>query len=557
MLAYNKVAGTFTMDTLLRIAHKAKIRLQLNATVLHCIRWCLLASVVLFLLAVIDRVGIAPILHWNSIWIGAACAVGILFIAQWNAYSFSLVQAGAEIDLRMKLDERVSSALSVEPGTPYADVVLSDALDIVKKKQVRSSVPRFFPVLAPANSYWVVGFVLATLFVLWTPQWGMFQGEDKSGMQALISSDRENIEASIDSVLEQLQHDEELSEALEEELNDLSSLAANSKTDPEKMRRDALRKMTDMQKRLEEMLQGEDSLAFEEILRRLQGLKLPKTGDTLPMIAAMKNGNMSKAKKEFEKLQEKMDSEELSKEEREELTKQLEALGEQFEKLAKSDEALASALSAAGLNGALAKNADAAMKAIKNAENLNDAQKKKLLELLKAQQTAKKNCQNMGKGCKQCADGKDGGSAATSELEKMEAMQAFKTKAEMAKSACQTAGAGMCNKPGSGLTGGQGEGNGGVNATKETDATLVGERTPVSTLEGTIIAKQLFEGGLLTSGESTSAIKETVLAQRRDSEQAITDEEVPRRYHDLLRHYFGQLEEMTKPFQNDEFESDD
>ena len=84
---------------------------------------------------------------------------------------------------------------------------------------------------------------------------------------------------------------------------------------------------------------------------------------------------------------------------------------------------------------------------------------------------------------------------------------------------------------------------------------MVAERTPVSTLDGTIIAKQLFEGGMLTTGESTSVVKKTVLTQSRETEQAITDEEVPRKYHDLLRHYFGQLEELTEPSGNEDTEN--
>ena len=59
---------------------------------------------------------------------------------------------------------------------------------------------------------------------------------------------------------------------------------------------------------------------------------------------------------------------------------------------------------------------------------------------------------------------------------------------------------------------------------------------------------------MLTTGESTAEIRDAVLAQQRDAEQAIIDEEVPRRYHDLLRHYFGQLEHLTEP--SDEVSTD-
>ena len=100
---------------------------------------------------------------------------------------------------------------------------------------------------------------------------------------------------------------------------------------------------------------------------------------------------------------------------------------------------------------------DAAMKAIQNAKDLTEEQKKKLLELLKSQQAAAKMCKNMGEACKQCSGGKSGEGMA-SELERLEAMKMFQTKAELAKLACQNAALGMCDKPGTskGGTGGKG-----------------------------------------------------------------------------------------------------
>lgn len=534
--------------------------MQFN-TMLSCsARWFVLFAVCLFVISIVDRIGSTPIIPWNVLWFvfGGLC-LAVLFV-QWKVNAVTTIEAAVDVDKRLQLHDRVSSALSVrDNNTPFASAVLADAVQAVESKNVLSLIPVHFPLIMPRNIRWVLLFAVASVVVLMSQQWGMFQKDNGNALLATVSTSQENIEATIDSVLEQMQDDQVLSEALEEELEDLTSLASSNSADPEQLRRDALRNMTDMQKRLEEMLQDENALAFEEVLKRMQGLQLPKAGNTLPMIVAMKNGNIKQAKKEFEKLQEKMDSEELSKEEREALAKDLDALAKQMQKLADANDtassALASALADAGLNGALANNAEVAKKAIQNAKNLNQAQKKKLLEMLKAQQKANQMCKNIGEGCKSCAGGKQG-EAAASELEKMQAMQMFKTKAEMAKTACQNAGAGMCNKPGSG-TGGEGQGNGGENNTKKTDSTLVAERSPVNTLEGSIIAKQLFEGGMLTSGESISTVKETVLAQSRKAEQAITDEEVPRRYHDLLRHYFGQLEELTEPSSDDETDRSD
>ncbi len=537
------------MDTLLHIANKAKLRLQFDLTLQHSIRWFLYLAGIVLVLAVVDRFGITPMLQWNFIWICTGAVVVAIVLAQWNARVISTIEAASEVDNRMKLHDRISSVLEINAiGNPFSDALLADTLAIVKKNQVQASLSQKFPIQMPKTFGWLILMGLAIIAVLWSPQWGFSNGGNGDGVPPAVAASKENIESSVDSVLQQLKEDEELSDELQEELDELAATTANSLANPDDMRKDALKKMTDLQKRLDEMMQDEKALAFEEVLRKMQGLKLPKNGSTVPMIAAMKNGNMNKAKKEFDKLQEKMESKELSEQERENLSKQLEELAKQLEKLASANESLSKALSAAGLNGALAQNAEAAMKAIKNAKNLTEEQKKKLLELLKAQQKANSKCKKLSEGCKQCASGKPG-TLAASELEKMQAMQQFMTKAELAKTACKKAGACM------GQTGGSGMGNGGSNPIEKTDTTMVAERTPVSTLEGTIIAKQLFEGGMLTAGESTSAVKETVLTQKRQAEQAITDEQVPRKYHNVLRHYFGQLEELTEPSEHDDTEN--
>lgn len=533
------------MDTLLSIANTAKVRMQIALSLCSCMRWFLILASILLALAIVDRVGISAMMPWTVIWIVSGASVVMTSMLVWNARSVSTLEAAAKVDERMQLHDRISSAIAEAPNaSPFSDAVLVDALSVVEKEHVKSKLRRAFPIKVPN----AVGFILAiaciTAAILWFPQWGFFQGGGGDGMQIAVVASNDNVTSSVDAVLKQLKEDEALSKELEEELEELAATTTNSFADPEQMRSDALKKMTDLQKRLDEMMQDENALAFNEMLRRMQNLKLPKSGSTLPLIAALKNGNINEAKKEFDKLQEKMDSEELSEEEREELQEKLQELAKQFEQLAMANDALASALSSAGLNGALAQNADAAMKAIKEAKNLTEAQKKKLLKLLEAQKKANQKCKNMSEGCKQCASDKSGSKAAD-ELEKMQAMQQFMTKAELAKIACKKAGSCM----GQG-TGGVGLGNGGSNPIETTETTMVTQRTPVSTLEGTIIAKQLFEGGMLTAGESTSKVKETVLTQRREAEQAITDEEVPRKYHDLLRHYFGQLEELTEPSNN-------
>ena len=529
--------------------------MRIGATLHHTVRWLTCLACIAFILTVVDRSGEVSFLPWNPIWIALGIVGVLIVIGQWSQQPVSSVEAAAEVDHKMQLRDRISSAIACDQeDNPFCDALIDDAMHVVEKEDVYASLPKHFPVELPRESSWVVAITLSTLIITWLPQWGLWSERGVEMQQASILPTIELIEASVDSVLEQLQNEDSIRESLQEELDELASVTSIEGQDPETLRREALRKMTDLQKKLDELMQDENALTFEEVSKRLRSLALPREAQTLPLVAALKNGDFDKAKKQLEALQEQMESSELSEEEREELAKALEALAKQLEKLASANESLSSALSAAGLNGALANNPEAAKIAIENASELNEEQKKKLLELLEAQQNASKMCKKMAEGCKKCAQG-DGAQAMGSELEKMEAMQTFLTDAEIAKMACQSACRGMC--PGEGTTGGAGMGNGGSNPIEKTDTTSIAQRSPVNTVEGTIIARQLFEGGLLTSSESTAVLRETVLTEKRDIEQAIADEEVPRKYHDLLRHYFGQLEELTETSRHDADQSDD
>lgn len=544
------------MKQIHHIVHSARFRMQLNLALRKGTRFVFGLSLAIFVIALIDRVGDVSFIPWNLVWIFSACILGIGCLVMWISSPVTSIEAACEVDQRLELHDRISTAMSCENSSnPFDDVVVEDAISITESKNIQSKIAAHFPITSP-RSIWNVGLVAVVIAImLWTPQWGWWSDASENGTNQRLATN-ENIESSIQAVLDQLEDDALLSQSLEDELSELKATSANDSLDSESLRREALRKITDVQKRLEELLKDDNALSYEEMLSRMQSLQLPQNPSMQPMVADMKNGDFDNAKKEFDKLQKQLESTELSEEERMQLAKAMKELADQLQKLSESTDSLASAMAAAGMNGNLASNPEAAMKAIQNAKNLTEEQKKQLLELLKSQQSASQMCKNMSEGCKKCASGKQGKGMA-SELSKLKAMQFFKKKAQMAKLACQNAAQGMCSVEGKGkgITGGKGQGNGGNNLTKETATTLTAQRSPVQTLEGAIIARQLFEGGLLTLDESTVEIRETVLAQQRDAEQAIIDEEVPRRYHDVLRHYFGQLEELTEPSNEDDTES--
>ncbi len=545
------------MNQLISIANTAARRMQLQETLSSATKFLFWIACTLAVVGVIDRLVSAPFIPWEFLGYVVASVWIVSIILFWKRSHYDRIQSAAEVDQRMKLHDRISSAIFCHARSDaYATVVLDDAIAIVNQEEVEKKLRNFFPVTFSSQWVWigVLGVVFA--IVLLTPQWNLFP-DGKNDSIPVVVADRVDIEASVDALVDDLQKDEILRDALSEEIEALDQ-ASQLNVNPTELRREALRKMTDLQKKLDNLLNDENALAYKETIRRLQSLELPRDEQTTKLAAALKSGNFSSAKQEAAKLQKKLESDQLSAEERKQLAESLKKLGEQLSALENANDSLSDALAAAGMDPNLSSDTLATENAIKSSEKLTEAQKKKLLEMLEAQKQAANACKKLGKACKKCAGGNPNDFA--SMTEQLEAMKMFMTKAEAAKSQCQKAGKGMCSKPGSETgagTGGDGRGNGGKNNIKETETTRVASRSPVNTVEGSIIARQLFEGGMVTSGETNATIRETVLSGQRSAQEAIAQEEVPRQYHDLLRHYFGTLEKIAESSDENDADSQD
>ena len=529
------------MDVISKIVNRTKQRLKTDACLKIACKWLCIASIGVLLISVSDRFIAVPLL---SVQLTAYVLLGALVafsVTAWFSVKIDSMVAATELDRRFALKDRVATSLTVE-GSPFADVVVQDAIDSVRKSDVQKKLNQKFSIHAPKSSIWLFILIASTFIVQNTGQWNLFNESNIGATSDL--PDTNQIEESIQQIVAQIEESQYVSDNLEKELNELQLLSESQMDSAEEFQHEALRKITDLQKRLDDMLNSEDLLALESVQNRLKQLELPRDEATLPLVAALKKGDFNDAQEEFKKLENQLQSDSMTDEEKGSLREALEELAKQLDTLSEMNDELASALSSAGLQDSLADNLDAAKKAVEQSKTLNEEQKKKLFEMIKQQQTTKQMCQQLSSNCKKCVNGQI---SSESELGKLSELQKFKTEAELSKSKCQGAGAGMCSKPVAGMgTGRQGQGDGGANNIEETEFATVAERAPVNSESGPIMATQLFNGGLLTAGESIAELRETVLIAREEAEQAITEEQVPRKYHDLLRHYFGQLEKLTE-----------
>ncbi len=380
-----------------------------------------------------------------------------------------------------------------------------------------------------------------------------------------IDKGRDEIEQALDAL-----QDEGLKEqlaALDEPLPDALS--------PEELRTAEMKRLSTLQDKLEEAerngiaQEAAAARAAMKAMRRPSGLDSEATR----LAEAIQRGDMQAAKDAVDNMASMLDSGQLSQEERDRLAEQLEELAEQLEEAAQQQQqALEEALEQAGLDPGLASNPQALQQAIQNAQNLTQQQKQQL------QQQANQNQQNAGQ-CRNCAGGMSrmanamsqgqGGQQAGQQLgqqlsglemaqQQMDALRAAQNTVQQ-----QMAQQGQGRNPGTGnkqnrlppwaqkpqLTeggGGNGAGNSGIGGEEEPDPNnvelLAGKPDAEPTGFGPTIGSMTVEGGTQLRGESVAQFRETARAGSEAAADAIDERLVPKEYEDVVKKYFGGLE---------------
>ncbi|MDY7108231.1 MAG: hypothetical protein SYC29_06295, partial [Planctomycetota bacterium] len=223
---------------------------------------------------------------------------------------------------------------------------------------------------------------------------------------------------------------------------------------------------------------------------------------------------------------------------------------------------LQQALQQAGLDPQLANNPQALQQAIQNAGNLNQQQKQQLQQMAQAQQQACQMCQGLGGAFQQMAQAMQGqgqmGRAArqmAGQLNQMEQLQMLLQQAQAAANQCKEG----CQGLGNGLTlqqalqkwtqgggmgrWGQGEGGKAPIAPTPSGTRMVKADAPV--VPGEIIGSTLVDGSPVT-GETKAKLREVDAKLAEGYDEAQNEDPLPRRYHETLKHYFGELAKQVE-----------
>lgn len=565
------------MDDIKRAVKRAGVRLFVNGVLW---RLALAASVVAA--ALVASLVVARVFSLELPWVDVGLAAGGIALVAAVAWALATRRRGIavarELDERADLRESLSTAMCFAASEdPWSKAVVATATDRARQVDVRRAIPieapRAWPLpLGIALAFAIVWFTLPELDL-----GGKKVVENSQDLPAQIEQAKLEAKTAEDKVREQLERvklDVNLDTDPEAETQDPLS------QDPDAIRRDAIRRLTTLSDRIEQLKQDETATQLDAMKQAMRQLRPPPGQTALnDMARAMAAGRFDEAKDALEQLQQQLGEGSLTPEQKEQVQKQLANLADQLKKAAEDTKQIEKQLQQAGLSPDQAKKAatdpQAMREALEKLQSLTPEQKEELERMVNEQKQASSNCQGMGENMDKMAQGMGPGNISQEALEGMEGLGGMLSELEMmqgemaaleaAQGECQAQLAklgecmgGECNNPngdptrispwstgnkrGLGMgSGGPGRGNGANTEGQETPFDTQSVRSNVHRGAGPIVGTRLVYGDQVR-GESLAEFKAAVSASSEAAAQAIANQQVPPELEGPVKSYFGNLE---------------
>ncbi len=526
--------------------------------------------------------------------LGAVVGVSIIGgLARWPG----AMALARRVDEGAGLKETLSTAMCVQnQRDAWSGAIVEDATRAAALVRVNQAVPVRMP-----RSWYAPMVAALTVFVVWmtVPKFDLLG--KRAEAELAEATEKERNKAEQEAKVAQAKVEELIAkvEGVKKGDGDEASKAEPQSRDlktPEEIRRAAIRSLSDMKQKLEAAKGGEKLQSAQLMLEKLKQLRTPGSGPLTDIATALAKGEISAAKSELQKLAQDLSAGKGDSATKQKLEEQLNKLAEQMEKVAKDKQKLEEALQKAGLDKGLASDPQKLAEAMKSGEGVSAEQKEALENAAQAQQQASEALSNLAQAMQQMAQqcnnpssgsqGENGQQGGMSQemAQAMESVANAMSQMEMSQSDLNNAqaalneankqlqamseGMGQCDSPGmgacdkGGLTGdggfgdqnkgGDGDGNGfgrggagvsqGGGGMGEQAAAERWEKIKAKTPDsgGPTIGTMLVQGEQV-KGESRQAFANVATAAEQEATEALENNVIERQYHDMVKHYFGEL----------------
>jgi hypothetical protein len=518
------------------------------------------AAGVLGILAVLAErlLALSAINSW-TLWAFPALMIAtILFL--WLFNQPSRMQVALLLDQRLKLKERFSTILAMdESKDPFARAACREA-----RRTAQHIIPeRYFPVKPPKLCLYAIStWLMVLILFLVLPQKDLLgflkkkqQQQEHARQVQLTRKEIMETTTTVKLAVKQLGNPD-----LDSELDRITDMPKGAK--PDIAKRQAIRELSDLGDKLKKMQSNIQSGSIELMQQKLKQLRSLPNAFSQKLQLALAQGNFAQASNLLKQFQKQLLEGKLSEQQRKALSEQLQDLARQLQELVKKNEQFEAELEKMGLDKKLAELSEEQLRKALQKQGLSSENIEQLIQKMSASRLACSRCSGIGNAMSICGAGAGGLSgdeldAVTEQLDELDAIsqQIMLTQATLDEigRAINCLGEGMCQGTGRqwsyGSRGGQGKGIGTGPATSRSMGEL-GETSTKKTRvkgkqgEGAAVASWYIKGAQIR-GEAKREFNEVVQVARDSVSEAINENQIPRKYEDAVKSYFGGLDQAA------------
>ena len=533
------------------------VRCSINLLLRHAGHVLTVAGIVAVVIVLAERLLALSLIHSNTV-LSFWSVVTIVILLLWLLKQPNRMQVSLLLDDRLGLYERFSTTLAMAASDdPFADAARSEARRTARRVNLKGHFPvRPLRCWMHAVSTWLIAVVL----ILTLPQkdlLGLLRKNRKQQEQARqLEQARGDVKKAADPIkaaVKQLANPE-----LEEALSELEQASKDAK--PQDIKREAIHKLGDLSEKIKNMESAVQMNAVKMLKQTFKQLRGSTDLLSQKLRLALAKGDFAQASELLKQLQKDIAQGKLNEQQQKALAGQLQELGKQIKELAEKNAELEKELEKLGLDKNLAGLDQDQLRDALQKQGLSSEQIEKLMKKAAASRLAMSQCAGLGSAMAAVGGGAngtfpDGLGSLTDQLDGFESLSQQLMLMEFSLAEINNAIAGLGDGMqwmGQGLYamgdgGGYGDGIGTMpgdaylsdplqqSATKKTRATSkVGE--------GPVIASWYFQGAQV-KGEAQRDFTEVIQAARDSAAEAISENQIPRRYEDAIKSYFGRLEQ--------------
>ena len=534
------------------------IRCSINLLLRYAGRVLTAAGGVVVLIVLAERLLALSILRSNAI-LSFWGVVIALIVLLWLLRQPSRMQVSLLLDDRLRLHERFSTTLALSKSDdPFADAACSESRRTARRVNLKGHFP-----IRPSRCwiYAVSTWLLATALILGLPQKDLlgFLSRNRKQQEQARQLEKTKVDVKqatepIKAAVKQLANPE-----LEEALSELEQASKEAK--PQDIKREAIRKLGDLSEKIKDMKSGVQMDAvkmLKQSFKRLRGSSDPLSQQ---LRLALAKGNFAQASELLKQLQKDIAEGKLSEQQQKALAGQLQELGQQIKELAKRNAELEKELEKLGLDKSLAGLDKDQLQDALQKQGLSTEQIQKLMKMAEASQMAMSQCEGLGSAMAACGGGAGGTfpgdlGAVTDQLDSFESLNQQLMFMEYSLAEINNAIAGLGEGQGLGMYGTYdyvGEGGGvGDGIGTQTGPHYLADPLAQSAMKKTRAASKVGEGPVIASwyfhgpqvkGEAQRDFTEVIQSARDSAAEAISENQIPRRYEESIKNYFGRLEQ--------------